>query len=120
MNWRPDFVRYVIGFALFAYGTLPRQISLPVLVSNAYMYPSPPPMNTRPLLVTSAPPLLFGDPRRSGNVTPFSSGLLRSDGLPSPSGTFHAISPVVKLIAVRTAYGGEFSGKPRRVISSAP
>src|SRR5207247_6860149 len=35
MNCRPDFVRYVMGLALLAYGTLPRQISLPVRLSNA-------------------------------------------------------------------------------------
>src|SRR4029077_1503760 len=77
-------------------------------------------MNTSPLLVTIAPPWLLGDPRRSGNVTPLSNGLLRSDGLPSPSGIFHAISPFVRSSAVSTAYGGELSGMPRRLISSAP
>jgi len=46
-----------------------------------------------------------------------------STGAPSyetPSGTFQAMSPLFKSMAVSTAYGGELSGIPRRVISSAP
>src|SRR5205823_11668673 len=35
MNCRPERVRYVIGTALFGYGTFPRQISFPVFLSKA-------------------------------------------------------------------------------------
>src|SRR5215475_14289259 len=69
-------------------------------------------MNTRPPLVTIAPPRLFGDPNRSGNVTPFNKGWFRTAGFPSPSGAFHAISPLFKSIAANTAQGGETSGRP--------
>src|SRR5215216_7090752 len=77
-------------------------------------------MNTRPPRVTSAPPRLFGDPRRSGSAIPFRRGWFRTEGSPSPSGTFHAISPLLRSSAVRTAYGGDVSGRPSTFASSPP
>ena len=77
-------------------------------------------MNTRPPLTTNAPPLLLGEPNRSGNVTPFSNGLSRMYRLPSPSGTFQAISPLFRSMAVRTAHGGDTSGNPPAALTAFP
>src|SRR5262245_45807870 len=77
-------------------------------------------MKTRPLPVTSGPPRLLGEPKRSGKVTPFNRGWVRIAGLPSPSGTFHTSSPLLRSIAVSTAYGGDVSGRPFTLISSPP
>src|SRR5262249_35354122 len=91
-----------------------------VFLSNAYRYPSPPPINTSPLLVTIAPPRLVGEPRRSGSLTPFRSGWLRIVELPSPNGTFQAISPLFRSIAVNTAHGGDTNGKPPDKLALSP
>src|SRR5579883_2531631 len=109
-----------MGTAVFSYVIGPRQTSLPVFLSKAYRYLSPPPMNTRPPFVTIAPPRLFGDPRRSGNATPFNNGWFRIAGLPSPRGTFHTISPWFKSMAVKTAQGGDTSGKPPGNAAASP
>ena len=47
---------------------------------------------------------------RSGSVTPFSSASPRSAGLPSPKGTRHAMSPLLRLMATNSAYGGLVMG----------
>src|SRR5258707_10849125 len=96
---------------LFPYTTLFR--------SKAYRYLSPPPTKTSPPAVTIAPPLL-SDPSRSGSATPFKRGLLRTDGLPSPIGFCHAISPLARSIAVRVAYGGRVIRSPARPLPPAP
>ena len=88
---------------------------------QAFMLSNLKPIKTRPPFVTIAPPRLPGDPRRSGSVTPFSSGLWRIVRLPSPSGTFHAMSPLLRSIAVNRAHGGDTSGMPPgRLIDSPP
>src|SRR3954454_11256504 len=76
-------------------------------------------MNSRPLAVTIAPPLLSGLPRRSGSLTPESSGFLLTAPLPSPAGTCHAIVPVFRFTALNVAYGGFTIGTPPSLLGGA-
>src|SRR6188768_1196995 len=76
-------------------------------------------MNTRPLAVTIAPPLLSGLPRRSGSITPDSNGLFLTAPEPSPAGTCHAIVPVFRFTALNVAYGGFTIGRPPSLLGGA-
>ncbi|MDE0025033.1 MAG: hypothetical protein OXP69_11545 [Spirochaetaceae bacterium] len=68
-----------------------------------------PPTNTRPPLVTIGPELPRV-PNPAGSSTPRSSGCSRTSGLPSPNGTFHAISPAWRsIVATKCAYRGLMS-----------
>src|SRR5262249_29938398 len=106
----PFLARYVIGVPDDRRGSGADHTSAPVSVLTACSAPSPPPTNTSPPAVTIAPGAP-GAPRRSGSPTSLSAGCCRSDGR-SPNGTFHAIVPRLRSIAVRCPYGPLSRGIP--------
>ena len=64
---------------------------------------------TSPLFVVMTPGAP-AEPSAGGSATSFSAGLFLSDGM-SPNGTRQAMSPVFRLIATTSPYGGRTSGR---------
>src|SRR5436305_1964612 len=93
----PSRPMYVLGIECAGAGSLSDQSTLPLRASKARKYPSiVAPMNTRLPAVVMAPPEL-GVPV----WMPFAASSSKS-----PSGTCHAMSPVLALTATSSPHGG--------------
>ena len=121
MNCRPERVRYVIGTAAFSYGIFAAPDFLAGLLVERIEIAVSAADEHQAALGHHRAAAAIRRPETVRQRDAFQQWVSReSQRLPSPNGTFHAISPLFRSMAVNTAQGGDTSGRPPGRLTDSP